>query len=421
MVGEVLNCSADAAAALCGGAGVGEGDAPVKSWRAPVYSVVTTLIVLGLMGAINFNRLRAWPIFWLALFSVGQSLAIWLCFERAGFPINFHPMAFLILLVIGFFTPYIIHEAFAPIKARLRDPKFRLSIHGLGKIRVQPRVAIVVSMYLFVVYLSALMGIVSTLGLDVLSDGFYASWTQDVLFFGLLGSVVALVAQLSPSHEEFEWRVATMFPEAKSAAVIDNLSKEVKKLGFLVASVERRLIVKEFSSKYNAYKVEISLVNRFDNLFSDVDAERELNFGYTPDSFGASGGPIPSPIGEYISIIIDGEQKLTDGAVTIDQSGWKKSWQTKIPPEGIVATSKYWCWLLVGEDFDYKPSRFVAAHKTIIGNELECGSTITLDQVADNDQKRLSIDYGEEVSISKGEKLHDEEEYLVARLLAPGV
>lgn len=277
-----------------------------------------------------------------------------------------------------------------------------------------PRVIFLSKLWFFTIVFTSTIGYLRYHQIPVFSESFYVSWCVNVIFFTVIGLAAALVSLRVPHKEEFASRLGILFAgrvevdgelngELKRTA-LSYISDDVKKLGFVYSSIDRKVTVEEFDKEYNAYRAFVTVKTTLVNLFGDVDATDMMNFSVTPDPFKKCAAP-PETIGQIVSLIVDGKETLKDGPKTvlpIEGVAFPKPFTVGKESKSFVF--KYWCWFEVDERADYTPSRFCRKISVRVVNRIKTGDIKTVNLRTESGESR-ELAYGEDWEVVEGHDL----------------
>lgn len=145
----------------------------------------------------------------------------------------------------------------------------------------------VLAAFFIVCYMAGILG---TLAKEAGNDDwfwqpFYVSWTVNILFFVVLGSVIAFVSLRNPHDEPFDIRMNILFGKKLNEEPIATqyLQEEIRRLGYITKNFDRSIEINEFDPGLNAYRVTVTTKFFMHNLFENLRVPTELTFGYEPD------------------------------------------------------------------------------------------------------------------------------------------
>ncbi|MBZ7925050.1 hypothetical protein LAC81_30385 [Ensifer adhaerens] len=285
------------------------------------------------------------------------------------------------------------------------------------------RVIFLSKLWFFTLVVTSTIGYLRHHGINVVSESFYVSWCVNVIFFTVIGLAAALVSLRHPHKEEFENRIGFLFaatvdadPELKRSA-LKHVSEDVKKLGFVSSSTERRITVEEYSAEFEAFKASVTMKTTLINLFGDVDAKDEMNFAVIPDKFEQ--GKQPATIGQIVSLIVDGEERIKDGPLEISsETGAKFPELFSVGRESKSFAFKYWQWFKVGEESGYTSRRFCRNFSVKIVNRIKTGDVKVVTLLRDGTAQK-ALGYGEELEIFKKKDMEPSVRYVTFTFAKP--
>jgi hypothetical protein len=182
---------------------------------------------------------------------------------------------------------------------------------------------------------------------------FYAAWTAGLVFWGIVGVIGTAIALAKPEDEIYDERIRILFG-GRNRPVLRYLGKKIRALGYFATESRRDMIILDWNSDINAYKIEVTATTLITNLLHDEDASDLLVFSLTPDTFGSP----PNPLGELLGLKVDNVDKV-HSRVAIPPTGLEHPETIIIAPGGTATIEiKWWAWSSIAEPFDTLPARF---------------------------------------------------------------
>jgi hypothetical protein len=138
--------------------------------------------------------------------------------------------------------------------------------------------------------------------------GILAAWCGELLFFSLIGFLVAITPLEDPRRGYLDQRIRIMFgrwdvPDVIMSYVKSNMSKQA----CYVSEAQRTIQLEKFSPVHDAYLGRIKTEYRYRNLLNDVDYDEQLPFAIHPDKFEQNA---PGELGRVVSIIAGGKETV---------------------------------------------------------------------------------------------------------------
>jgi hypothetical protein len=196
---------------------------------------------------------------------------------------------------------------------------------------------------------------------------FYAAWVEDLLFFSLVGSVVAIISYRSPEKERFSNRVAILYGGPAPPFVLRYSENQIKKLAGYATLAERTLEIEAYSTEYDAFKVRILTRYQLRNILCDEDFVDDFDISFNPDNFEK----ILPEIGKVNSIQIGEVEKLSRPE-PLTKDGFNMRVPFRIAASATETMSaEFVCWLKANTDQIFLPRRLTERFCTEIVNRTE--------------------------------------------------
>ncbi|WP_029618002.1 hypothetical protein [Pseudorhizobium marinum] len=289
-----------------------------------------------------------------------------------------------------------------------------------------PRFLTVMRLWVFTLLVTWAMYRTMQYGAAFVTDDFYVSWSVNVAFFTVIGFAVALVSMRLPQHEEFKDRVGFLFaakveadPDLRSSA-LDHLSEEIKKIGFVSSNTQRKITVVEYSAAYGAYRAYVTVHTTLVNLFGDVEARDDTNFQITPDEFDENNRP--PVIGQVVSLVVDGDEKIRNGPVNITDSNegsLKENFTVGRTQKSF--TFKYWAWFRFEIPASYTSKRFCRSFTVTLVNRMKSDpkGEVRVQSMKNAAQMPTILRYNESAVIDDIKNMAPNKEYECFKFLKP--
>ncbi len=319
---------------------------------------------------------------------------------------NYHEMPELVFAnySLYFIAGCLLALVILSISLRLRSElsKHKPHFNFLGpKVPLDGRVSIIFLVWLIIIMMTQLFGFFEAINRPIVSESFYASWCQDVLFFTIMGFAVLMVTLRVPHDEDFTIRLGILFPMLSGSA-LESVSENVKPFGYVNKKLSRKIIVKEYSERHQAYLVEFEITNELENVFGDTVVEDTTNAAFTPDDFSDLSDDAPFPVGEFHSIKIGNErmgftEKIVAPLQIKPSIGYRSSFPLSVPSEGLHVAIRYWAWIRVGVEQTFETKRFLRKHECTMVNRMRCGSDIYFELLGQSGPDHLK--YNSEIAV----------------------
>ncbi|MGV2124010.1 hypothetical protein ACQZ4R_13080 [Agrobacterium vitis] len=289
------------------------------------------------------------------------------------------------------------------------------------------RYVLIGQLWLFTVLMTTTMAVVRERDAFSIPNDFFISWLVNDLFFTIVGLAAALVSLRLPHEEEFKSRVGFLVapmdadPQFRST-VLEHLAGDIKKLGFVSSSTERKITIEEYSAEYDAYRAYVTVHTTLVNLFGDVDAKDDTNFQVTPDKF--LGDRRPPIVGEVVSLIVEGEERIRERPLPIDfEVGVKFTEPFSVGRESKSYVFKYWAWFRTDEMVAYSTRRYCRRFTVRIVNRMRVGQGVvaTLMKIPEGTRSELprTLRYGEEVALIDIDNMEPNRVYSLFKFITP--
>ncbi len=222
----------------------------------------------------------------------------------------------------------------------------------------------------------------------LISQGFYASWTSNLLFFITLGLALALVGLRNPEREPFSRRLSILFSSADEREM-KYYSSLVQEMGYVAVTTKRTIKIQEYSPQYKALKLYNVLESEVRNCFDDIEHSHEPVFGFTPDPI--EGANAPEVLGQLLRF------SCKDVVIAQPQTVDKRGLSIPVAIDLDVGESanifvEYWVWQPLAESVQFAHQRFTRHAVVEIANQLdEKYSTV---EILDADGESISIEPG---------------------------
>ena len=249
---------------------------------------------------------------------------------------------------------------------------------------------------------------------------FYSSWTEDIIFFSIVGLIFTALSLRRPELEHFQTRVQILFSGNKGPAV-DYISDKIRQMGYYAVKVRRELVIEKYDDDYGAYLIRFKSTNYLKNLFDDIDAKVLTGFGITPDKPGDF-KQAPSPVGLITSMKIEGEPEKVSAAIIVPPGGCEHPMEIAIPPgEERRLIYEYELWCAVGAVQDHVPRRFTVTIEEQIVNKWVDEAKVPCIEIIEPDVNNRTTCLGFNQAEKLGPRLgvSDGEHVLAFRLLEP--
>lgn len=240
---------------------------------------------------------------------------------------------------------------------------------GGWKIRLDARALVVSTGLLLACLIAAVLGksLKGTFGgeTDNLLVSFYASWTEDVIFFSLVGLSLAFMTFRNPTDEDLFQRASILFSGA-SGAVIQYNTEKIKKLACYSPCATRVMRIIEYDDNVKAYKINVTTTYQLRNLFHDTSCADNVKVGFDPDVFAVAP---PGGIGRLESIKVGGLERL-HRVQEISAAGY----ETEVNLDLDAGETKEFmveitAWVAVGKEQSLLSQRFVELFEMSIENK----------------------------------------------------
>ena len=282
---------------------------------------------------------------------------------------------------------------------KFKDAKFKPIRVGFD----DNRFLLILRLWIFTLLVTSTIGYLKSKNVDLVSKEFYVSWCVNVAFFSVIGFAVAIVSLRIPEKEEFKDRIGFLFaakidsdPELRAAA-LEHISNDIKKIGFVCLSIDRKVTVVEYSKDFDGYRAYVTVKTTLINLFGDTEAKDDTNFQIMPDQFGDTNKQ-PKLIGQVVSLVVAGEEKIRNGPLDIDKiDGIKFKEKFSVNKENTEFTLKYWAWFKVGVEAAYTSRRFCRTFSLSIVNRIkdESSAEVRFQKLGENAQRPSNLRYNE--------------------------
>lgn len=202
---------------------------------------------------------------------------------------------------------------------------------------------------------------------------FYISWTQDLLFFLLLGlSLLLLVKPFVPNEANFEERVDAFLGTSGKAKFRTTTKNILMEVGAYIERIDIEITFSTICKDMVKYDVACTQIVR--NIFSDVRYTHNLEIAIDLDKVDNP----PEPFGQITEVKISGNDVIRDLPQTLSNGTPFKVNDLELSIGGGKSASyfyKYWSYFKFDEIYTLKMRRFGEIVKLTIRNRNE---TITL-------------------------------------------
>lgn len=223
---------------------------------------------------------------------------------------------------------------------------------------------------------------------------FYASWTQDVLFFTLVGVVVVFAtAPYNSNNATFDERIIAFYGSNTPIALRDYAKKALTRFGGYSPLAERKITILEYNPEINGFKVEIDMTQTVKNMF-DVTYVDHPEVAIKADKF--DNPPKPAGMVQWLNINDDSQLKDVDTEIPVGdgESTWRHVINLQIPAHHSAKfDSRFWAWSPSGENFKYSSRRVVERFNMKIQNTLT--DMAVLMKRSDDDGGNITLAPGE--------------------------
>ncbi|HZL59432.1 MAG TPA: hypothetical protein VFC38_07000 [Stellaceae bacterium] len=203
----------------------------------------------------------------------------------------------------------------------------------------------------------------------------FAAWTGELLFFTIVGFVVAAVGLHNPAQEPLSQRIRILYgtPDVPEFALQYNAG-QLRKLAAYSPTANRSITIEEYNAGYAAYKVRVASEYTIKNMLRDASYEDVISVNFAPDRFDNP----PPEVGRLRSVRIGTQERLR-GPIAIDPAGYNSTFPITIPPnETSSITVEYTMWWKVGEEQSMVPQRLVEHFSMVIVSDVE--SAVRIDK-----------------------------------------
>lgn len=184
----------------------------------------------------------------------------------------------------------------------------------------------------------------------------FAAWTGELLFFTVIGALLAIVSFRAPEEENFLQRLIMLYrglnvPEP----VLHYNSRYIQKLSGFATRAHRTVFVEEYDETIGAYPVVVETEYEIKNMLPDVEYDDRLRIRISPDKFANP----PADLGHVISLQVGVEEHITRHS-PITTHGFETEVPIKIDPGGTKQFAwEYRTWWKVEEVQEMHPQRVV--------------------------------------------------------------
>lgn len=212
----------------------------------------------------------------------------------------------------------------------------------------------------------------------------FASWVSGIVFFTLVGAIVAIVSLARPEEGSFDSRARILFKRA-SGSHIDYIVSQIRRtLEHYAELAENRITILDYDGESGKFRVALESKTRVRSYIDDIESSYSSMMRYT-DMTPAPAGGQPNRIA-YVRI--NGVSKGLPE--TISEQGVTRPIDTEIAPSEICTIeTRVEAWIVAGtEEIEHAPSRYTQKMKVTIENHL--GSHATTVKVVTGDGEQNS-------------------------------
>ena len=272
----------------------------------------------------------------------------------------------IILCVLLFLA--IVYAVFEPDKINI--------IKSLRKHWKSPPAMISYAFFIYIVFT-----IVVFLNKDFLEpllwEGFYTSFlassTEDVLFFGVVGIVLAIISIRDHAKDKLHLRINNLFSfdDNLPAKVKDNITMKMRKLAVYSPSVSQNLHVIEYNKKYDAIKILIIQKVDLKNMLHDTDYAEYRKINIAADEIDKDETDIYGRVTNVLFQATGRKSKTIAENISMYQPKVSYNILEEIPAGGTaIASAQMWVWHKSGEEFTFTSHHTSASTVLTISNGL---------------------------------------------------
>ncbi len=288
------------------------------------------------------------------------------------------------------------------------------------------RFLMIMRLWIFTLLVTLTMRRLLAQGVPWVTQEFYVSWGVNVAFFTVIGFAVAVVSLRLPHKEDFKDRIGFLFaakveadPELRDAA-LEHLSSDIKRLGFVSSRTDRKITVIEYNPVYDAYRAYVTIDTTLVNLFGDVDAKDDTNFEIRPDKFEEGKGPVLS--GQVISLVVDGEEKISGGPLDIPVNEFRRfKEEFTVGKSQKCFTLKYWAWFRTEEAAAFTSRRFCRSFSVVIVNRMkgDASKEVTISRLSNEPKLPTVLRYNERTMVERIDNMEPGKRYELFKFVRP--
>lgn len=248
-------------------------------------------------------------------------------------------------------------------------------------------------------------------------DGFYQSWTSNIVTFAFLGVAGVIVSLHRPERDNFKNRVHILFG-GRSGENINYISESIERLGYYSESNTRTYTVHEYDELHNAYQIQLDQVNVVKNYLHDVNTPDVVYWRVEPDKF-ING---LETVGVLLSVLVDDKNLLGDTIEIKSGEKYEAKWPITVPSgQSVTIKVSHKLWYKAGEDQWYAPGKFAVRVTTNFIYQVGKGRMPSLSVKTANEDEFRKVSFNRSVAVMIGEArdIRPETHALTFRLEAP--
>jgi hypothetical protein len=212
---------------------------------------------------------------------------------------------------------------------------------------------------------------------DEMFRGLLAAWVAELLFFTIVGVVVAVITLRDPTQESFDDRMKILFGKTNIPdAVLDHNKQVLARLCGYVQTAHRSIYLEHFDEELAAYRSRTKTEYEFRNLLPDLPYNDTMKIRLRADTFV---DPHPREHGRVVSIKM-GEVETMREPITFQADGFNTEVPIEIPPNEVKKiVFEYYAWLKLGEPQTVHPQRVVEHFTMDIINQTNQNACMEID------------------------------------------
>lgn len=194
----------------------------------------------------------------------------------------------------------------------------------------------------------------------------FVAWTGELLFFTIVGlavTIVSLERPRDPRTENWRDRVRNLFGLSTVPECVAEFHRQsIEQIARYATNVRREIIIEEYDSTVDAYRVNIKQDFIIRNALHDTELTEKLPFRVEPDNIAL--GP-DRYLGRVFSVVIGGSEKIQT-FTPIPAQGFSTDFMIPLRPGAEVAiTVRYEVWMKANVPQRQRSVRFVESMEIV--------------------------------------------------------